>query len=80
MTRQVAGMLVAIMLTSAVAPAEAGCLKGAMIGALAGHFMHHHAVLGAISGCAVGHHMAVKAHDQKAAQAKATAAAAPHHP
>ena len=80
MARQIAGMLVALMLTGAVAPAEAGCLKGAMVGAVAGHFMHHHAVFGAIAGCAVGHHMAVKAREQRAAQAKATAAAAVHHP
>jgi hypothetical protein len=37
-----------------------GCLKGAAVGAVAGHYMHHHAVLGAIGGCIVGHHMAVE--------------------
>jgi outer membrane lipoprotein SlyB len=43
------------------AQAEAkGCLKGAAVGAVAGHYMHHHAVLGAIGGCIVGHHMAVQ--------------------
>jgi hypothetical protein len=48
------------------AQAEAkGCLKGAFVGAVAGHYMHHHAVLGAIGGCIVGHHLAA----QKAQQA-----------
>ena len=40
--------------------AQAGCLKGAVVGGVAGHFAHHHAVIGAIAGCAVGHHMAVE--------------------
>jgi outer membrane lipoprotein SlyB len=35
-----------------------GCLKGAAVGAIAGHYMHHHAVLGAIGGCVVGRHLA----------------------
>ena len=59
----------AVMLAAAaVSPVEAGCFKGAVVGAVAGHYAHHHAVLGAIAGCAVGHHMAVKAREQKAAQ------------
>jgi hypothetical protein len=32
-----------------------GCLKGAAVGGVAGHFAGHHAVLGALGGCAVGH-------------------------
>ena len=45
----------AILLPSA---AEAkGCLKGALVGGVAGHMVHH-GVLGAIGGCVVGHHMA----------------------
>jgi hypothetical protein len=41
------------------APAEAkGCLKGAVVGGVAGRYAGHHGVLGAIGGCAVGHHMA----------------------
>jgi outer membrane lipoprotein SlyB len=43
------------------AQAEAkGCIKGAAVGAVAGHYMHHHAVMGAIGGCIVGHHMAAE--------------------
>jgi outer membrane lipoprotein SlyB len=48
----------------AAGQAEAkGCLKGAAVGGLAGH-MAHHGVLGAIGGCAVGHHMASKQQQQ----------------
>jgi hypothetical protein len=42
----------ALMLGSAV-PAEAGCIKGAIIGGIAGHFAHH-MLLGALSGCVIG--------------------------
>ncbi len=31
-----------------------GCLKYGAAGAVGGHFAHHHAVLGAVGGCAVG--------------------------
>jgi hypothetical protein len=31
-----------------------GCLKYGAGGAVAGHFAHHHAVLGAIAGCGTG--------------------------
>jgi hypothetical protein len=31
-----------------------GCLKYGAAGAVGGHFVHHHAVLGAMGGCAVG--------------------------
>lgn len=37
-----------------------GCLKGAVIGGAAGHFAHHHGLLGAAVGCAIGHHEANK--------------------
>lgn len=37
----------------------AGCLKGAAVGAAVGH-LKNHAVLGAMGGCIVGHHMAAK--------------------
>jgi hypothetical protein len=60
-----AGVLLAASITTA---ANAGCVKGMVVGAVAGHLAHHHAVLGAIAGCAVGHHMAVEARKQKAAE------------
>ena len=47
-------------------PADAaGCLKGAAVGALAGHVAGHHAALGAAAGCAVGHHEATKSAKEK---------------
>jgi hypothetical protein len=52
---------VAFAITAAAAgPVEArGCLKGAVVGGIAGHLAHH-GVLGAVGGCVVGHHMAAK--------------------
>ena len=47
-----------------------GCLKGAAVGGVAGHFVGHHAVAGAAIGCVVGHHRAQN-------QAKAAAATQP---
>jgi hypothetical protein len=39
-------------------PSEAaGCVKGAVIGGIAGHFVGH-GLLGAGAGCAIGHHEA----------------------
>jgi outer membrane lipoprotein SlyB len=39
----------------------AGCLKGAVVGGVAGHYVGKgHAVLGAAGGCIVGHHIAAK--------------------
>ena len=70
MTRFATGTLVVLTPATAAIPAGAGCLKGAVVGAVAGHYAHHHAVLGAMAGCAIGHHLAVKAREQKAAQAK----------
>ena len=45
----------------------AGCLKGAAVGGVAGHFVGGgHSVVGAAGGCAVGHHMAGKKAKQQA--------------
>ena len=50
-------MLAVIGLSSG--PSEAaGCVKGAVIGGIAGHFVGHHGLLGAGAGCAIGHHEA----------------------
>jgi hypothetical protein len=38
----------------------AGCLKGAAVGAVAGHVAGNHAVIGAVGGCIVGKHLAKK--------------------
>lgn len=56
--------------TLATAPAEAkGCLKGAEVGGVRGHFAgKDHAVAGAAIGCAVGHHRAKVAARNQATQ------------
>jgi len=59
----------ALMLSASSLAHAAGCLKGAVVGGVAGH-LEHHAVLGAVAGCAVGHHLAAKA---KAEQAQTAA-------
>lgn len=57
MKRQiVVGAAVLAVGVTTIAPVEAGCLKGAVVGEVADHMAHHHAVIGAIAGCAVGHH------------------------
>src|SRR3954447_6419043 len=52
-------VLGAMLLPTGQAQAK-GCIKGALVGGTAGHFMGHHGVLGAMAGCAVGHHRAAK--------------------
>jgi hypothetical protein len=57
----IAAVTVAALPTLALGSLSAeakGCLKGAVVGGVAGHYAGHHGVLGAIGGCAVGHHMA----------------------
>jgi hypothetical protein len=50
-----------LFMGSIAAPAEAaGCLKGAAVGGVAGHYAGHHGVLGAGAGCVIGHHEATK--------------------
>ena len=49
-----------------------GCLSGAAVGGVAGHYAGHHGVLGAAAGCAVGHHAAVVKNRNAAAAAAQT--------
>ena len=54
----------ALVLGAALIPAgpahAKGCIKGALVGGTAGHFVGHHGLLGAAAGCAIGHHQAAK--------------------
>jgi hypothetical protein len=60
-----AAVVMAAMAVAAPAANAKGCLKGAAAGAVGGHFLHHHGLLGAGIGCAIGHHHAkVKARHQ----------------
>ncbi len=50
--------LAVAMAGAATQPVQAkGCLKGAAVGGIAGHAVHH-GILGAGAGCIAGHHMA----------------------
>jgi len=52
---------VACMAITATAPADAkGCLKGAVVGGAAGHYVGHHGLIGAAAGCLIGHHEATQ--------------------
>jgi hypothetical protein len=72
---RLAAACAALLPLAAMVPTTAeakGCLRGAAAGAVAGHMAHHHAIAGAMIGCAaVHHHYAKKAHAQ-AAQANHT--------
>jgi hypothetical protein len=65
-----AGVLFAAGLAAAPAHA-AGCLKGAAVGGVAGHFLGHHALLGAGAGCLIGHHEAAKHARERAREEQA---------
>ncbi len=66
----ITAMLLATPLAATTADAK-GCLKGAAVGGVGGHFVGKgHAVLGAAVGCAYGHHRAAKAARAQAAAAK----------
>ena len=52
-------LVIASALASGGAEAK-GCLKGAAVGGVAGHYVGGHGVLGAAAGCLVGRHQANK--------------------
>lgn len=54
----------AIAVASGGAAEAKGCIKGAVVGGIAGH-MAGHGKLGAVAGCAIGHHEAKKAEANK---------------
>lgn len=61
------GAITALILGLGIAgapAAQAGCIKGALIGGVAGHFAGHHGLLGAAAGCAIGHHEATRHREQ----------------
>jgi hypothetical protein len=61
MTKLLAGVSLLLLVVGASAPAQAkGCIKGAMVGGAAGHMAGHHGTIGALAGCAIGHHEANK--------------------
>jgi hypothetical protein len=48
------------LLGSAQPAAAKGCIRGAFMGGVAGHYVAHHGLLGAAAGCLVGRHEAKK--------------------
>ena len=52
---KVAALAVALSAVGFAAPAEAGCLKGALLGGIAGKLVGH-GYAGAAAGCAYGHY------------------------
>jgi surface antigen len=70
----------ALAVTGAASSAGAvGCISGAVVGGVGAHYALHgkHTVLGAVAGCAVGHHMAV-VKKRKIAEEKKEAREAAH--
>ena len=64
---------IAMIAPLAALPAQVsaiGCLSGAVAGGVAGHYMHHHAVMGMVGGCVAGHYAkkAMIAHKRAQAQ------------
>ncbi len=59
MSKTFAIALAAVLSMATVPSFAAGCLKGAAVGGVGGHFVGKgHAVAGAAVGCVVGHHRA----------------------
>jgi hypothetical protein len=62
-TLSIALVAAALAFAGAASPGTAyaaGCLRGAAVGGVTGHFVGHHTVAGAAIGCAIGHHEAAK--------------------
>ena len=78
--KKIAALVIAGSMAFASAAEAKGCLKGAVVGGVAGHFMHRHTVLGAVAGCVIGHHMAVTKERQEKAQQKQQQAAQHQNP
>ena len=56
---RIAAACAALLPLAALTPTSVeakGCLRGAAAGAVAGHMAHHHAIAGAMIGCAAVHH------------------------
>ena len=55
----IGGALVLSAVLLPAGPAQArGCLKGAVVGGVAGHYLANHGWLGAAAGCLIGRHEA----------------------
>jgi hypothetical protein len=62
MNKMIGSAAIALAIVSMTASADAkGCIRGAFIGGVAGHYTVHHGLLGAAAGCIIGRHEANKA-------------------
>jgi hypothetical protein len=68
----IAAGALALMAQTDTASAK-GCIKGAIVGGVAGHYVHHHGLAGAAIGCVVGHHEAAKRAREQRDQTTGTA-------
>jgi hypothetical protein len=64
------------VLSMPVAADAKGCIKGAIVGGVVGHYTHRHGVLGFVAGCIIGRHAAKMARDRELQQHQAPAS--PH--
>ena len=54
-------VLAVLAFAAGITSADAkGCIKGALVGGVAGHYTVHHGWLGAAAGCVIGRHEAKK--------------------
>jgi hypothetical protein len=73
-----AALALALAVGLTPAPVQAaGCLKGAAVGGVAGHFAGHHGVLGAGAGCLIGRHEVNKHARDRAEQDRASGSSQP---
>ncbi len=63
--------VIALGLANTPPSQAAGCIKGAIVGGIAGHYAGGHSVVGAGAGCAIGHHEATKTEREQAAHDQA---------
>jgi hypothetical protein len=62
MNKLVGSTAITLAILGMTATADAkGCIRGAFIGGVAGHYTVHHGLLGAAAGCIIGRHEANKA-------------------
>lgn len=55
-----AALLAAVAVLPIASANAAGCIRGAVVGGVAGHYLGHHGLLGAGAGCLIGRHHANK--------------------
>jgi uncharacterized protein YcfJ len=77
MHRIIGTVAIAFAVVSMPVAADAkGCIKGAIVGGVVGHYTHRHGVLGFVAGCFIGRHAAKMARDRELQQHQAPAS--PH--